>query len=102
MSVRLEVQKARADDGCLKGNGDLQVTVTRFVNNVHCYGSLGGPGIVNSCDGIANRMSTSSVQLTFGPITHDNVDVVVPYGLQAGTRYLQRGMILLADPGFNT
>ena len=43
--------------------------------NVRCFGHTGGEGIVQSCNGLADRMDTSESSKIFGPSNtpHDNL-----------------------------
>lgn len=56
-----------------------------WADNVRCFGSTGGAGIVESCNGLADRMDVSDGRKSFGPrdLPHD---YVIPYTLTTGKR----------------
>ncbi|KAL9135430.1 MAG: hypothetical protein Q9175_003385 [Cornicularia normoerica] len=72
------------------GDNNLLISVTEYdpdlwSDNVHCFGSTDGPGIVESCNGLADRMDASKSLKSFGPqdLPHD---YVTPYTLTAGEK----------------
>lgn len=76
----------------LGGDNNLLVTVSEFdpylwSDNVRCFGSTGRLGILESCNGLADRMQASHLSRTFGPPgTH--YDYRTPYTLTAGKKTL--------------
>ena len=77
-----------ADNDDSGGDNNLFVTVSEYdpflwSDNVRCFGSTGGPEILESCTGLADRMDASESSKTFGPqgLPHD---YLTPYTLTAG------------------
>ena len=70
------------------GDNNLLMAVSEFdpylwSNNVRCFGSMTGPGIIDSCNRLADRMDASESPKTFGPqgSPHDHL---TPYTIRQG------------------
>lgn len=76
------------DHNFLGGDNNLIIAVSEYDpflwgDDVHCSGSTGGPGIVESCNGLADRMDASESLRSFGPHNTPH-DYLTPYTLTAG------------------
>ena len=77
-----------SDQEFLGGDNNLLITVSEYdpflwSDDVRCSGSTGGPGIVESCNGLADRMDASESLRSFGPHNTPH-DYLTPYTLTAG------------------
>ena len=77
-----------ADNHQSGGDNNLIISVSEFYpqawsDRVRCFGSTAGPGIIESCNGLADRMDASLPLKTFAPdwLPHD---YATPYTLTAG------------------
>ncbi len=88
---RWSCRRLRAADGDHSGGDDnLLISVAEYdpylwSDNVQCYGTTGGPGIVESCSGLADRMDASESFKFFGPSGQPH-DYATPYILTAGKK----------------
>ena len=72
------------------GDNNLRVSVSKLnhrlgSDNVRCFGNTAGPGIIECCNGLADRLDTSASYKTFGlrDLPHD---YLTPYTLTAGKK----------------
>ena len=87
-SIRETVRRADSDDS--GGDNNLVVSVSEYdpilwSDNVRCFGSTGGPGIKESCNGLTDRMDASASLKRFGPQGQPH-DYVTPHTLTAGKK----------------
>lgn len=73
-----------------EGDNNLAVTVSEYdphlwSGKVHCSGSTGGPGIIASCNNLANNMDASESLKTFGPHSQP-YDYATPYTIKSDDR----------------
>lgn len=77
-----------ADHDHSGGDNNLVVSVSEYdphlwSDKVQCFGSTDGPGIIESCNGLADRMDASESLKTFGPYDSPH-EYLTPYTLTAG------------------
>ena len=69
-------------NGSVGGDNKLNVYVAKLdfpSTDVHCYGSVGVRGFVNSCQSILDRMDTEYPDRVFGKRGDVGVEIELPY-----------------------